>query len=153
MFALNNANNQRQSQISTLHNSFIEFFPYYSLFVFYCCTAPLPWQRLKSNINMSSVRTSGDSVPTLPTSCCCFCGMFTRSPCFPPLLAANSLLFPPPMIRLMLTCHGCGKREGFANLISKLNFYKLIPYPMDNSLSGRRRPARQTPEKDVLCCH
>ena len=31
-----------------------------------------------------------------------------------------------------------------ANLISKLNFYKLIPYPMDNSLSGRRRPARQT---------
>ena len=26
-------------------------------------------------------------------------------------------------------------------------------YPMDNSLSGRRRPARQTPEKDVLCFH
>ena len=24
---------------------------------------------------------------------------------------------------------------------------------MDNSLSGRRRPARQTPEKDVLCYH
>ena len=41
----------------------------------------------------------------------------------------------------------------FANLISKLNFYKLIPYPMDNSLSGRRRPARQTSEKDVLCLH
>ena len=41
----------------------------------------------------------------------------------------------------------------FANLISKLNFYKLIPYPMDNSLSGRRRPARQTSEKDVLCFH
>ena len=40
-----------------------------------------------------------------------------------------------------------------ANLISKLNFYKLIPYPMDNSLSGRRRPARQTSEKDVLCLH
>ena len=40
-----------------------------------------------------------------------------------------------------------------ANLISKLNFYKLIPYPMDNSLSGRRRPARQTSEKDVLCFH
>ena len=37
--------------------------------------------------------------------------------------------------------------------ISKLNFYKLIPYPMDNSLSGRRRPARQTSEKDVLCLH
>ena len=40
-----------------------------------------------------------------------------------------------------------------ANLINKLNFYKLIPYPMDNSLSGRRRPARQTSEKDVLCLH
>ena len=40
-----------------------------------------------------------------------------------------------------------------ANLISKLNFYKLIPYPMDNSLSGRRGPARQTSEKDVLCFH
>ena len=26
-------------------------------------------------------------------------------------------------------------------------------YPMDNCLSGRRRPARQTSEKDVLCCH
>ena len=24
---------------------------------------------------------------------------------------------------------------------------------MDNSLSGRRGPARQTPEKDVLCLH
>ena len=40
-----------------------------------------------------------------------------------------------------------------ANLISKLNFYKLIPYPMDNCLSGWHRPARQTPEKDVLCLH
>ena len=45
------------------------------------------------------------------------------------------------------------KVDKFANLISKLNFYKLIPYPMDNSLSGRRRPARQTSEKDVLCFH
>ena len=26
-------------------------------------------------------------------------------------------------------------------------------YPMDNSLSGRRRPARQKSEKDVLCLH
>ena len=25
----------------------------------------------------------------------------------------------------------------FANLISKLNFYKLIPYPMDNCFTGR----------------
>ena len=45
------------------------------------------------------------------------------------------------------------KLPKIANLISKLNFYKLIPYPMDNSLSGRRRPARQTSEKDVLCLH
>ena len=45
------------------------------------------------------------------------------------------------------------KIQKIANLISKLNFYKLIPYPMDNSLSGRRRPARQMPEKDVLCFH
>ena len=43
--------------------------------------------------------------------------------------------------------------DKLANLIGKLNFYKLIPYPMDNSLSGRRRPARQTSEKDVLCFH
>ena len=46
-----------------------------------------------------------------------------------------------------------GITNKIANLISKLNFYKLIPYTMDNSLSGRRRPARQTPEKDVLCFH
>ena len=38
----------------------------------------------------------------------------------------------------------------FANLISKLNFYKLIPYPMDNIFTGRRDRSRQTPEKDVL---
>ena len=44
-------------------------------------------------------------------------------------------------------------KKKIANLISKLNFYKLIPYPMDNSLSGRRGPARQTSEKDVLCLH
>ena len=37
-----------------------------------------------------------------------------------------------------------------ANLISKLNFYKLIPYPMDNCFTGRRDRSRQTPEKDVL---
>ena len=37
-----------------------------------------------------------------------------------------------------------------ANLISKLNFYKLIPYPMDNCFTGRCDRSRQTPEKDVL---
>ena len=37
-----------------------------------------------------------------------------------------------------------------ANLISKLNFYKVIPYPMDNCFTGRRDRSRQTPEKDVL---
>ena len=43
--------------------------------------------------------------------------------------------------------------DKIANLIGKLNFYKLIPYPMDKCLSGRRGPARQTSEKDVLCLH
>ena len=38
----------------------------------------------------------------------------------------------------------------FANLISKLNFYKLIPYPMDNCFTGRCDLSHQTPEKDVL---
>ena len=37
-----------------------------------------------------------------------------------------------------------------ANLISKLNFYKLIPYPMDNCFTGWRDRSRQTSEKDVL---
>ena len=40
--------------------------------------------------------------------------------------------------------------DKIANLISKLNFYKLIPYPMDNCFTGRRDRSRQTPEKDVL---
>ena len=36
----------------------------------------------------------------------------------------------------------------------KCKFYCInTSYPMDNCLSGRRRPARQTPEKDVLCFH
>ena len=42
------------------------------------------------------------------------------------------------------------KTDNIANLISKLNFYKLIPYPMDNCFTGRRDRSRQTPEKDVL---
>ena len=42
------------------------------------------------------------------------------------------------------------KNQKIANLISKLNFYKLIPYPMDNCFTGRRDRSRQTPEKDVL---
>ena len=36
------------------------------------------------------------------------------------------------------------------NLISKLNFYKLIPYPMVNCFTGRRDRSRQTLEKDIL---
>ena len=36
----------------------------------------------------------------------------------------------------------------------KVTFYCVnTSYPMDNSLSGRRGPARQTSEKDVLCLH
>ena len=34
-----------------------------------------------------------------------------------------------------------------------LFYYINTSYPMDNSLSGRCRPARQTSEKDVLCLH
>ena len=45
--------------------------------------------------------------------------------------------------------------EMFAtNMSHKLPFYCVnTSYPMDNSLSGRRGPARQTSEKDVLCLH
>ena len=44
----------------------------------------------------------------------------------------------------------CENGVQIANLISKLNFYKLIPYPMDNCFTGRRDRSRQTSEKDVL---
>ena len=42
---------------------------------------------------------------------------------------------------------GRQKWEKIVNLISKLHFYKLIPYPMDKCYSGRRRPARQTSDR------
>ena len=42
------------------------------------------------------------------------------------------------------------KLNKIANLISKLNFYKLIPYPMDNCFTGRRDRSRHMPEKDIL---
>ena len=38
----------------------------------------------------------------------------------------------------------------FANLISKLNFNKLILYPIDNCSTGLHRPACQTTEKVAL---
>ena len=38
----------------------------------------------------------------------------------------------------------------FANLIIKLNFYKLIPYPMDHCFTGRRDQSRQMTEKVIL---
>ena len=39
-------------------------------------------------------------------------------------------------------------------ILGSMHFYCVnTSYPMDNSLSGRRRPARQTSEKDVLCLH
>ena len=37
-----------------------------------------------------------------------------------------------------------------ANLISKLNFYKFIPYPMNNHFTGRHDWSHQMPEKDTL---
>ena len=40
------------------------------------------------------------------------------------------------------------------SFILKMSFYCVnTSYPMDNCLSSRRRPARQTSEKDVLCLH
>ena len=47
-------------------------------------------------------------------------------------------------------CWPLAGRDEIANLISKLTFYKLIPYPMDNRFTGRHDRSRQTPEKDVL---
>ena len=42
----------------------------------------------------------------------------------------------------------------FFNICAKNSFYCVnTSYPMDNSLSDRRRPARQTSEKGVLCFH
>ena len=41
-------------------------------------------------------------------------------------------------------------QDKIANLTSKLNFYKLIPHPMDNCFTGRCDRSRQMPEKDVL---
>ena len=49
-----------------------------------------------------------------------------------------------------LLCEKNPKERKIANLISKLNFYKLIPYPMDNCFTGRCNRSHQTPEKDVL---
>ena len=50
----------------------------------------------------------------------------------------------------------------FANLISKLNFYKLIPYPMDNMLNRsaqtgppnirKRRPVFPPAGRSVVLC-
>ena len=43
---------------------------------------------------------------------------------------------------------------GFHFFFQTFHFYSVnTSYPMDNSLSGRHRPARQTSEKDVLCLH
>ena len=38
-------------------------------------------------------------------------------------------------------------------LLNKSFYCVNTSYPMDNSLSGRRGPARRTSEKDVLCLH
>ena len=59
---------------------------------------------------------------------------------------ASAWIRPVQKLYLMCDLYTCN----FANLISKLNFYKLIPYPMDKCFTGRRDRSRQTPEKDVL---
>ena len=37
-----------------------------------------------------------------------------------------------PLVRDCILVGRANGLQQFANLISKLNFYKLIPYPMDN---------------------
>ena len=50
----------------------------------------------------------------------------------------------------IITSLKTGSQIFFADFV----FYCVnTSYPMDNSLSGRRGPARQTSEKDVLCLH
>ena len=60
------------------------------------------------------------------------------------------------VIYIQYTCK-CSGPIVFAvwTLVLNVNIFYCVntSYPMDNSLSGRRRPARQTPEKDVLCLH
>ena len=58
--------------------------------------------------------------------------------------------------RSLCPVRGISRVLTYKNLIYLLNlqFYCVnTSYPMDNCLSGRRRPARQTSEKDVLCFH
>ena len=56
-------------------------------------------------------------------------------------------IFPSPKMAAILNFRIFAKN-------GKTQFYCVnTSYPMDNSLSGRRRPALQTPEKDVLCLH
>ena len=56
-------------------------------------------------------------------------------------------IFPSPKMAAILNFRIFAKN-------GKTQFYCVnTSYPMDNSLSGRRRPARQTSEKDVLCFH
>ena len=55
--------------------------------------------------------------------------------------------------RAQLFCPSVRFRISFEHAVP-LPFYCVnTSYPMDNSLSGQRRPARQTSEKDVLCLH
>ena len=49
------------------------------------------------------------------------------------------------------TKNGQTNRWNFANLISKLNFYKLIPYPMDNCFTGRAPTGPAKRQKKTSC--
>ena len=65
-------------------------------------------------------------------------------------------------LKLWLNLPNCIERYYFANLISKLNFYKLIPYPMDNMLNRlaqtgppnarKRRPVFPLAGRSVVLC-
>ena len=80
-------------------------------------------------------------------------------------LQDESFLLPHPPGPSARTCLGVGREQlvnKLANLISKLNFYKLIPYPMDNMLNRsaqtgppnarKRRPVFPPAGRSVVLC-
>ena len=87
-----------------------------------------------------------------------------------PVVAAQQVLDPSPQtscprkekkwggahpLQLSLQESLPGSRYSFTfKMLRVRSFYCVnTSCPMDNSLSGRRGPARQTSEKDVLCLH
>ena len=76
-------------------------------------------------------------------------GVFMEGQCLSPIARIKHFILI-EYFDIMILLYWTLYHEKLANLISKLNFYKLIPYPMDNCFTGWRDRSRQTPEKDVL---